>query len=848
MNAFSIFLLLIAPLFLPSLRQPSPQETDADRSIALFQQYQSARADRQWKEARQQLVEMLAVSPDLWMHVEIAATWSLEGRADMAFGELESVLGRMMNDPLAAGPLACNLAEELVSEDEWQTVRSDRRFPQLLERARKATWNPDVLVFDASPPTASAPGTPRPIESAERKKLRSSHALDAVIAEGVTDLDRVRRMCHWVHSRTTHSGWNRDLPEDVPGLLEAAKNGSQWRCVQFGKVLSECLNAVGIPARTVAGRARDVGTLLFGAGHVFTEAWLEDRQAWVFLDPQLDLVGVDEHGAPLNAVQFRNALARPESKLSYPRALALCMHYFLYGAFDGGSTLMLGPVGSKMPLRFQREPRPAPDHFTYRLAEAYAPPAGPQSDSTSQARNLNLEDFDFVTEKLRLNYAGWDTKVTDETRPQLDALTMRLRAQAADAAPEQLAEILKEWVDFFQDGHVGVRWIGASADSEPPSEASMIDPPTLNWSEAAVRAQLDALGGKRDPLEGIWKIQDRYRLGLLRMDGKEGQFAAVVLSTTADAWKAGQVKAEVTRTADGKLRMLYRAADHSPHRITAELMLDAAVLKTSAWGHWIREYPALPDAGIADRALPADDLFLKPLSSGTMWLRLPDFDVSRAKPLEALLEAHAKELASCPNLLIDLRDNGGGSDFVYSPIIPLLYTRPIYGVGVEIRSSEDNIALLRKEAENLRAEFPDTARWIDGRVARMQAKPGSYVPEAEEVFSIKRLDAVRPFPKRVAVLIDGAGSSGEQFILTARQSRKVTLFGKENSAGVLDFANILSTQTRSGRFRVFWATSRSLRLPQEPVDPDGIAPDIRIPAEVADPVAYAQAWLERQVD
>jgi C-terminal processing protease CtpA/Prc len=105
-----------------------------------------------------------------------------------------------------------------------------------------------------------------------------------------------------------------------------------------------------------------------------------------------------------------------------------------------------------------------------------------------------------------------------------------------------------------------------------------------------------------------------------------------------------------------------------------------------------------------------------------------------------------------------------------------------------------------------------------------------------------------PFPKRVAVLVDNAASTGEQFLLEARQSRKVTLFGKENSAGVLDFSNTVDMPTPSGRYRVFWATSRSLRLPGDPVDPDGIAPDIRIPADERDPVAFAQRWLERQVD
>jgi hypothetical protein len=47
-----------------------------------------------------------------------------------------------------------------------------------------------------------------------------------------------------------------------------------------------------------------------------------------------------------------------------------------FEAADGTYTsIMLGPVGSKMPTKFQRVPNPAPDRFTHRLADMYAPPA-----------------------------------------------------------------------------------------------------------------------------------------------------------------------------------------------------------------------------------------------------------------------------------------------------------------------------------------------------------------------------------------------------------------------------------------------------------------------------------------
>jgi hypothetical protein len=483
------------------------------------------------------------------------------------------------------------------------------------------------------------------------------------------------------------------------------------------------------------------------------------------------------------------------------------------------------------------------------LAQGAASPraASDEGQATSEA-DQNLQDFDFVVEKLRLNYAGWDAEVTAETRPALDALTARLRRAAQGASQEQLTALLQEWTRFFGDGHVSVSPLAAPAPAGGSSGAPA-STPSLAWNEAGVRAELAARGARRDPLEGIWRIDgDRYRLGVLPSPGKPGSFAAVVLSTTSGSWKPGQVKAELTRKPDGALAILYRAGDHGEHPTGATLLLDGAALSVEGWGHWVREAPAIPDAGLVERALPGSWLFMKALSPDTLWLRIPDFNESRAKPLRDLLTENAAALASSKNLVIDLRNNGGGSDFVYEPLTPLLYSRPIYLVGVEMRASADNIALRKQYAEKIRTEAPEIAAFLDRQAARMSEKPGAFVPGDDAVFEVKRLETVLPFPKRVAILVDNAASTGEQFLLEARQSRKVTLFGKENSAGVLDFANVVGMPTPSGRFQVSWATSRSMRLPGDPVDPDGIAPDIRIPADEADPVAYAQRWLERQVD
>lgn len=354
----------------------SPPRNAMPRELVLLQDGMTALNEGRPADARRSLTELLAINPEPWVHVYLARSWCLEDRNDDAFDELNIAIAAFEKDPSSAGPLGCMLDVELADaeDDAWRSLRADSRFGPMLDRVRKCVWRPDRLVFDESPGSEAPPALRPAADDVESRKLREAYALDSVVKGCTTDLERVRAMCRWVHGRTSHDGWNAELPGDALGLLRAAEKGAHWRCVEYGTVLSGCLEAVGIPARSVGGRARDVETILAGAGHVFAEAWLEDRRRWVFVDAQEDLVAIDADGTPLNSAQFRNALARPAPAFEYPRALAFCLYFFDYGGLEGGKRLTLAPVGSAMPTKFQRQPTGTPDIFTHRTADAYRAP------------------------------------------------------------------------------------------------------------------------------------------------------------------------------------------------------------------------------------------------------------------------------------------------------------------------------------------------------------------------------------------------------------------------------------------------------------------------------------------
>lgn len=84
---------------------------------------------------------------------------------------------------------------------------------------------------------------------------------------------------HWDHANDHVDGG------DAVDVLDGVATGRRFACVEYSIVLSQSLNAIGIPARRLNLRGRDshVG---FGRGHVVSEAWIDDLGKWVVLDGQ----------------------------------------------------------------------------------------------------------------------------------------------------------------------------------------------------------------------------------------------------------------------------------------------------------------------------------------------------------------------------------------------------------------------------------------------------------------------------------------------------------------------------------------------------------------------------------
>jgi hypothetical protein len=237
------------------------------------------------------------------------------------------------------------------------------------------------------------------------------------------------------------------------------------------------------------------------------------------------------------------------------------------------------------------------------------------------------------------------------------------------------------------------------------------------------------------------------------------------------------------------------------------------------------------------------------LSKDTILFVIPTFNDAYAPAMKKLVASHRAELVSHRNWIIDVRDNGGGSDVTYAPLMGWLLDGDLRGFRTEYFVTPANL----KAQEEICATTSDPAhcnKEMNPIIAKMRtAAPGTFVLSGDQRIEIEKVKLEAKRPARVAVLTDHhCGSSCEQFVLEARTSYRVKVVGRP-TYGSLDVSNLRPHKLPSGRAQLYYATTRTTRLPEMRIDTIGVTPDILLPkpldeAGLAAELKRVQRWLE----
>ncbi len=232
------------------------------------------------------------------------------------------------------------------------------------------------------------------------RELRNKYKLELLVSGQKSEFEKIKIISDWTNQQWSHNGSNTPTKQDALTILAEAQQGKQFRCVEYGIVATSALNSIGIPARTLGLKTRDVEKVRRGAGHVVTEVFSRELNKWIFIDPQFNIIPT-LNGTPLNGVEFQKEIYNKnvglklvnkqgelskEDSESYIKWIGKYLFYFdvlfdqktlnsdKFKSINRMTKLTLVPVGYKEPRIFQRNSKINYSYYTNSLNDFYRNP------------------------------------------------------------------------------------------------------------------------------------------------------------------------------------------------------------------------------------------------------------------------------------------------------------------------------------------------------------------------------------------------------------------------------------------------------------------------------------------
>ena len=440
--------------------------------------------------------------------------------------------------------------------------------------------------------------------------------------------------------------------------------------------------------------------------------------------------------------------------------------------------------------------------------------------------------FAWVKKTFEKNDAGFAYAIDRKGQQAYDAMTEKTRT-AVDTISEAngCTQAIYEWLTWFRPGHVSISQVEQQNTQEdaPPATDEEIRSRYADWKRIDVRIdEFEASLNSDDSYEGVWVTGD-YRIGIKKMDDR---YVGAILSADSLYWMPGQIKLEF----DLDTMLTYYMQNHSPAYVHAPTLMGANNL-VADWVTLQRETPRGEDDPMLDlyfRASATELPLFERIDDQTVYLRIPSFDQYKKGEIDSVITAHREEILTTENLILDIHSGTGGSDQSFAELLPILYTNPIYTTNTEFYSTPANNQRMLDFADDPTAYGIDaeTKAWALRGYDTLSQHLGEFVNLDGGRQDTLTFDTIHPYPARVAILIDGGnGSTDEEFLLAAKQSQKVKLFG-QSTFGVLDISNMHFVPSPCGDYELGYSLTRSLRIPDFTVDGVGIQPDFFIDQEV----------------
>lgn len=436
--------------------------------------------------------------------------------------------------------------------------------------------------------------------------------------------------------------------------------------------------------------------------------------------------------------------------------------------------------------------------------------------------------------KIESEYPGFDTKTKDKFL--YETLKKNTLTSSDNVKNDEAClDVLKSYTDFFKDRHI---WVLPNLVSQHVPKLE-INTKLLDINLKKFKKDIQK---QKDKFEGIWK-NEGYEIGVKKINDKE--YVGFIIKADPKYWKPNEIKFRLF--SDGSYE--YYSQDHSIQKGKYTMYDNTLLSFNEIKSIFVKQlpHPALNATEIENKVSEINGTYIKKVSSKTVMIRLQYFSYSFVDSIEKLLKDNKKILEEAEFWIIDVRGNGGGTDNAYRAILPYIMTNSIRKLGVEylasptlIQTSENYLKGITKDSIKNKEEVIN----LKTRIAQLKNSPGEYVNYNQSKVAVDSISLAVKSPAQIVILADNhTGSAAENFLLSAKQSKKVKIMGRPSS-GVLDYANAMFFNYGCNNYKLLMPTYRSFRLPDYPIDNIGVQPDIYLDESVKDWVQFAVDYLE----
>ncbi|MBL4670076.1 MAG: peptidase S41 [Flavobacteriales bacterium] len=385
-----------------------------------------------------------------------------------------------------------------------------------------------------------------------------------------------------------------------------------------------------------------------------------------------------------------------------------------------------------------------------------------------------------------------------------------------------------EWLTFFRSGHIAIKRLNQESSQNNSKELNSEE--IIEQYKDAENIDIDLkefnkyLELKKEiDYEGIW-ISEPYKIGIKKI---KNEYVGFIIEADEIYWTKGQIKFKINSDNSS----VYFMRDHSKQVFESIKLLGNNYIQMG-FITLKRIKPKYNNNTKIDqyfKSIATEKPYFEVLNDKTTYLRIPTFRGSEKKIIDSVILANKELILKTPNLIIDIQNNGGGSDGSFKELLSILYTNPIRTVGVELLSTPLNNQRMLDFINNPKWGFDaEEKKWAKESYDKLNKQIGSFVNLDSTIVNITTYDTVYPLPKNIGIIInENNGSTAEQFLLAAKQSRKVKLFGT-TTTGVLDISNMYFVKSPCEEFELGYSLSRSMRIPEMTIDNKGIQPDYYI--------------------